>query len=243
MTSIGIAIICKTPEPGKSKTRLSPPLTPQQCAHISSCFIRDLTATIGALREKGDIRGYALYTPVGSEEQLRALLPQGFELIAQPEGDLGHRLLQGTRDILARGNRGAIIVNADSPTLPPALLRAAADALLDRDCMAISPAADGGYTFIGLTQADPRLFENVPWSTDVVHQLTLQRASECGLPVAEMPMWYDVDDRDTLAVLTRELQGTPPDFAGPHTGMPAAPATRAWLEAQGLLHPLAKSES
>jgi hypothetical protein len=78
MGSVAVGIMCKTPAPGKSKTRLSPPLRPEECAGLSACFIRDLSQTIARLAEDGDVTGYAVYTPVGSEEALRRLLPAGF---------------------------------------------------------------------------------------------------------------------------------------------------------------------
>ena len=106
--------------PDKSKTRLSPPLRPEECAAISGCFIRDLSAHHSALAEDGDVAGCAVYTPVGSEAALRQLLPADFHLILQGEGDLGARLLKGTQDLLEAGYAGAILVNSDSPTLPQA---------------------------------------------------------------------------------------------------------------------------
>jgi hypothetical protein len=39
--TIAIGIVCKTPAAGFSKTRLSPPLRPDECAVLSACFIRD----------------------------------------------------------------------------------------------------------------------------------------------------------------------------------------------------------
>ena len=230
--TVGVAIICKTPEPGKSKTRLSPPLSLDQCAALSECFIRDLSANIQTLCDRRGLQGYAIYTPAGSEDAMRALLPPAFGLILQSEGDLGARLLAGTRDILARGHDAAIIVNADSPTLPMRALDVAVDRLLaDEDCVALSPAVDGGYTFVGLKRPHPRLFEDIPWSTEIVHRLTVARAGEIGLPVFDAPTWYDVDDAATLAVLRAELDGAQPPFADARDALAATPATRAFLDA------------
>ena len=69
--------------------------------------------------------GYAVYTPVGSETGLRALLPPGFRLVPQVDGDFGERLFHGVADLLQAGHAGAILVNSDSPTLPASILRAA----------------------------------------------------------------------------------------------------------------------
>ncbi len=228
MRTVGIAVICKTPEAGKSKTRLSPPLRPEQCAEMSACFIRDLTLGMATLCGNA-IAGYAVYTPVGSEDRLRRILPDGFGLVPQCEGDFGVRLRQGVEDILALGHAGAIVINSDSPTLPPGIVADAAARLLEHDCVALSPAADGGYTLIGLSQSHPRLFEDIPWSTDAVYRLTLDRAAEIGLPVADVAPWYDVDDAASLATLRHELDGTPPPFATAAHPPADAPATRAYL--------------
>src|SRR5664279_4793663 len=74
MNKIAVAVMCKTPAAGASKTRLSPPLLPAECAAISACFIRDLTQTIGELSEAEDVVPYALYTPIGTERELLQLL-------------------------------------------------------------------------------------------------------------------------------------------------------------------------
>jgi rSAM/selenodomain-associated transferase 1 len=227
LSTVAVAIVCKTPAAGQSKTRLSPPLRPEECAAISACFIKDVTRSIGRLVAGGGISGYALYTPQGSEAVLRTLVPEGFALIAQAGGELGARLIRGIEDLLDAGHAGAILVNADGPTLPLAILRAAAEAVRQGDNVVLSPAHDGGYTLIGLSKPHPRLFEDIPWSTNAVYRRTLDRAREIGLPVVNLPGWYDVDDQASLQMLEDELAGRPPAFAV--TAGADAPATRQFL--------------
>jgi rSAM/selenodomain-associated transferase 1 len=229
MKPVAVAIVCKTPAPGQSKTRLSPPLLPEECAAISTCFIRDLSQTIQSLAGDGDVQGCAVYTPSGSEAALRRLLPDAFELILQGEGGLGARLLKATDDLIAAGYAGVILVGSDSPTLPKAILRAAADAVRQGDNVVLSPALDGGYTLIGLSRPHARLFDDMPWSTDAVYRLTLARAAELGLPVVSVPGWYDVDDAASFQMLEAEMDGVRPAFAAAHLVNAAAPATRQFL--------------
>jgi rSAM/selenodomain-associated transferase 1 len=229
MDTIAVAIICKTPSPGKSKTRLSPPLRPEECAQISSCFIRDLSATIASLEADDDVHGYAVYTPLGTEDALRRLLPDSFGLVLQAEGDLGQRLDRGIADLVAAGHAGAILINSDSPTLPRTILRAAVEALKSGDRAVISPALDGGYTLIGLSRPHPHLFTQIPWSTDTVFRLTLERAREIELPVVVLDPWYDVDDAASYAMLERELDGVPPSFMAPGAQSEDAPHTRDFV--------------
>ena len=229
MSTVAVAIICKTPASGLSKTRLSPPLRPDECAAISACFIRDLSKTIAGLVDGGDVTGCAVYMPLGSEATLRALLPDCFRLVLQGEGNLGDRLLKGAADLLGAGHTGAILVNSDSPTLPASILRQAVDAVRSGDNVVLSPAVDGGYTLVGLSKPDARLFEDIPWSTPDVYRLTLERAREIGLPVVAVPAWYDVDDAASFRTLEAELAGRRPAFAAENIRGSEAQATRQFL--------------
>jgi uncharacterized protein len=229
MSNVAVAILCKTPRAGASKTRLSPPLRPEECAVISGCFISDLSNTIQAISSDGDITPYAVYTPKGSEDALRQILPHNFNLALQAEGDFGVRLLQGIKDLLSAGHAGAILVNSDSPTLPKEILRQAADAVRRGDNVTLSPALDGGYTLIGLSRPHARLFEDIPWSTSDVYRLTLERAQEIGLPVEIVPGWYDVDDAASFQILESELSDHRVPFAAPGLISGNAPATRRFV--------------
>jgi rSAM/selenodomain-associated transferase 1 len=226
MGTVAAAIVCKTPIPGQSKTRLSPPLRPDQCAAISACFISDLSRTIDKVARDGDVTGHAVYTPAGSEAVLRDLLPEGFRLQPQCDGDLGVRLVHATASLFQAGHDGVILINSDSPTLPASILRAAADAVRKGDNVVLSPAHDGGYMLIGVSRPHPHLFARIPWSTDGVYRLTVERAREIGLPVVTVPGWYDVDDEASLRMLQREMEGNAfSEIAGED-----APATWAFLK-------------
>ena len=227
--TVAVAIVCKTPAPGYSKTRLSPPLQPEECAGISACFITDLARTIARLAEDGDVTGYAVYTPVGSEAALRTLIPASFAITPQRGDGFGERLLYGAEDLLAQ-HAGVLLVNSDSPTLPLAILRSAVDAVKAGDQVVLSPAHDGGYTLIGLSRLHVRLFEDMPWSTADVHRLTVERAAQLGLPVVDVPGWYDVDDAASLRLLEDEFSGRLPPFA--QAAGADAPATRRFLAAR-----------
>ena len=225
--SVAVGIFCKTPAAGFSKTRLSPPLKPEDCSAISACFISDLASTIDALG--GDVAPYAVYTPAGTEPALRALLPSSFSLMLQCDGEFGTRLSHAISNLLHAGHAGAILVNADSPTLPASILQAAVDALLHEDAVVLSPSFDGGYTLVGLSRPHPEVFADIPWSTSQVHGLTMQRAAEIDVPVINVPDWYDVDDNETLQLLKAELAGASLPFAAPGIKGAEALATRRFL--------------
>ena len=69
------------------------------------------------------------------------------------------------------------------------------------------------------------MFADIAWSTDSVADQTRARATELGLPLEELPTWFDVDDRAALLRLLAEA-AEPPAGHCPF----AAPATVAALE-------------
>jgi glycosyltransferase A (GT-A) superfamily protein (DUF2064 family) len=110
-------------------------------------------------------------------------------------------------------------------------LRASVDATR-RGGVVLSPALDGGYALIGLSRMHARLFADIPWSTSGVHQATVERAAEIGVPVVNVPGWYDVDDAESLALLRSELAGEPLPFAQSGLRGASAPSTRSYLAAR-----------
>jgi rSAM/selenodomain-associated transferase 1 len=229
LPTIAVGIICKTPAAGFCKTRLSPPLAPEDCAGLSACFIRDLANTISELAADGGVAPYAVYTPIGSEATLRTLLSRDFRLQCQVDGGFGTRLRTGLSDLLNAGHAGAILVNSDSPTLPVTILRQAVDAVREKRGVVLSPAFDGGYTLIGVSEIGNQLFENIPWSTADVYRLTVERARQIGRPVFNVPAWYDVDDAESLNILCDEFLGKPIPFGAKGMTGAAASFTREFL--------------
>ena len=221
-----IGIMCKAPRSGRTKTRLAAHVGPDAAAALSACFLRDVAAAIEAVPQELGRKAYAVYAPAGTEAELRPLFPHGFGLMLQTGDDLGRALFGAMRDLLARGHDGVLLVNGDSPTLPPAFLARAIEMLRQPgDRVVLGPAADGGYYLIGLKRLHARLFADIAWGTAVVAQSTRGRAAEIGLPVAELPEWYDIDDAETLSWLRAELAGHPGRF---RNGGPAL-ATRALI--------------
>ena len=225
-----LAIMTKAPRAGKVKTRLTPPLTPEEAASLNICFLRDTCAAISGATGEGRARGIAVYTPVGEEAAYTGILPDEFELVPQRGDAFGERLSFATQDLLSLGFDSVCLIDSDSPTVPRQAFGEAARVLSEDDNrVVLGPSDDGGYYLIGLKKLYRRLFENIEWSTERVLEQTIARAKELNLEVHLLPTWYDVDDRATLRRLCHEFfgaNGNAPD-AYP------APATRGFLE--GLL--------
>ncbi len=231
-----LAMMIKAPRAGASKTRLVPPLTHEEAARLSVCFLSDTAENIAAACAGSDAvaRGVAAYTPVGAESAFDGLLPAGFSLLAQRGDTFGERLFNAADDLLAVGFNSLCLIDSDSPTVPTGALAAAVVELArPGERIVLGPADDGGYYLIGLKAAHRRLFADIEWSTERVLAQTIERARECGLEVALLPAWYDVDDAATLARLCAELfaegdAAACPPGAAQFSGY-AAPRTRAHL--------------
>jgi rSAM/selenodomain-associated transferase 1 len=221
-----LAVMTKAPRPGAVKTRLTPPLSPQEAAALNTCFLRDTSEALLKTAEEGAARGIAVYTPIGAEAAYAEILPAEFELVPQRGGPFGERLAFAAADLFRLGFASVCLIDSDSPTVPIQAFGQAIDFLRrDEDAIVLGPSDDGGYYLIGLNKPRPSVFEGIDWSTDRVFEQTLERAREANLKVHLLPAWYDVDDRETLQRLCRELFGSNGNVS---SGYPA-PATRGLL--------------
>ena len=202
----GIAVMAKASIPGRTKTRLVPPLTFEEAAQCNTAFLRDIADNILAASTLESIAGHMAFGPPQSKPFFQAHLPREIGLIEAWYPNFGDCLYRAITRLLEHGHRSAVVLNSDSPTLPTSLLVETAQAL-DRpgDRAVLGPANDGGYYLLGLKAAHRRLFQDIAWSTEHVARQTLDRAAELGLPVHVLPEWYDVDDVRGLRMLQAEL--------------------------------------
>jgi rSAM/selenodomain-associated transferase 1 len=227
-----IAVMAKAPVPGRCKTRLVPPLTPEDAAALSAAFLRDITENLRLVSESVPVAPYIAYAPAGAEHLFDGTLAPGTDLILAdgrielPEtiSGFGKSLLHAMHALFDKGYTSVCVLNSDSPTLPTSYLRRAAELLaMPGDRAVLGPADDGGYYLLGLKRPHAHLFADIAWSTDAVAAQTRARAREAGVPLVELGTWYDVDTATSLARLREDLEN-PSSFAYP------APFTAAQLE-------------
>jgi uncharacterized protein len=226
----GIAVMAKASIPGRTKTRLVPPLTFEEAAQCNTAFLRDIADNILAASAEVSIAGYVAFGPPRSRRFFQEHLPEEIGLIEAWYPNFGDCLFCAIAQLVERGHRAAVVLNSDSPTLPTSLLVETAHVLArPGDRAVLGPALDGGYYLLGLKAKHHRLFQDIAWSTERVAQQTLERAAEQKLPVHILPTWYDVDDVAGLKMLRAELfdgRSFAPDLC------PAQPRhTRALIQA------------
>ena len=222
-----MAVMGKASAPGRTKTRLVPPLSAADAAELNTAFLKDIIGNLQTADREVDIAAYVAFGPAGSEPFFRACLPENLPLIECCLPLFGDCLYQAICALLQRGHAAACVLNSDSPTLPTRLLVEAAYVLAQpEDQIVIGPSTDGGYYLLGLKRAHRRLFDDIDWSTARVLEQTQQRAAELGLNVTLLEPWYDVDDAASLGRLSADLAA---DAGGATTGLYEAPYTRAAL--------------
>ncbi len=206
-----LLVVAKRPAPGQTKTRLTPPFTPDEAAQLYERFLLD---TLDLMRGVKEAKPILSYLPEDADDYFRRLAPD-FDLIQQQGDDLGERLDNALTHCLTHGFDRAVIMDSDSPTLPAEFLSRAFTALEAADVV-LGPCDDGGYYLIGLKRPAPRLLREVRMSTPDVARDTLALAAEEGLAVSQLPTWYDVDTAAELDRLGAEL-ATLPAHRAKHT--------------------------
>lgn len=226
----GIAVMAKASAPGRTKTRLVPPLSFDQAAALNTAFLQDITENLLLAGDHAAITGYVAYGPPGSEDFFHRILPPSIALIGAWQPNFGDCLLHTIQEILARGHSSAVVLNSDSPTLPTALLVETAEVLAQPGERAVlGPTSDGGYYLLGLKNAHRRMFEEITWSTEHVAAQTRERAREIKLDLHVLPVWYDIDDINGLRRLMAELREFRPPQARFDPSEPHYPSRTAAL--------------
>jgi rSAM/selenodomain-associated transferase 1 len=218
--------MAKVPGVSVVKSRLHPALGVETATRLYECFLRD---RLDALSTVEGIDRVIAFTPGEARHVMAELAPFGFTLLPQRGADLGARLDNLLTELLGAGHPGAVAMDSDSPTLPLSYVAEAAVVLAAGEADAVvGPCDDGGYYLIGLRASHPELFEAMPWSTERVLPLTLERAQRSGLRTHVLPTWFDVDTEADLLRLQREI-------AHQRTGPPRTVALIHELFAAGVL--------
>lgn len=200
---VALVIFAKAPIPGQVKTRLCPPLTPDEAATLHGSFVLDTLerTKVAASKLKSPIDRYLACAPSSTHVFFKIMEErQGVKLIDQVGDDLGTRMNQAFKTLFAQGYRQVFLMGTDVPTLPLDHVKQALSSLENHD-LVLGPAFDGGYYLIGLKRMAPELFADIPWSTDRVLRLTQEKAVTLGLTIALLEPWRDVDTLADLQAL------------------------------------------
>jgi uncharacterized protein len=184
-------VIAKTPEVGRVKTRLCPPLSLEQACDVAwACLLDtlDTAASVPATRHVLVLDG-----------QPGPWIPDIFEVIPQRGHGLAQRLAAAFSDIADAG----IVVAMDTPQITVEHLSAGLRAVADGADAVLGLADDGGYWVIGLRRGVDvtAVFENVPMSTSQTAAAQIRQLERLGLRTTMLPSHRDIDTMEDLYVV------------------------------------------
>jgi glycosyltransferase A (GT-A) superfamily protein (DUF2064 family) len=229
VTGTQLLVITKAPVPGRSKTRLTPPCTPDQAAAIAAAAVGD---TLDAVRATPvQRRVVALDGPPGDLDLT------GCTVVPQVPGDLGTRLAAAYASAMTPEPLPTLLIGMDTPQVTPALLGDALAQLVAAGpgTAVLGTAPDGGWWALGVhTPAAAQVLVDVPMSTADTGRLTRAALEDAGLRVLDLPPLTDIDHfPDALAVaadcppgsrtrrvVTAVAAALDPGVDGPATGRP-----------------------
>jgi hypothetical protein len=197
-----IVIFAKAPLAGLAKTRLIPALGAEGAAALAR---RMLSHTLVQALAAGAQAVELCMSPAPADPAWQGVaVPAAVKRSEQGEGDLGARMSRAMDRALAQQQGPVLLIGTDCPALSAAHLAQARRQLEQHDAVLV-PAADGGYTLIGLRAPNPGLFTDMAWSTPVVAFETLRRMASLGLGIWQGPVLHDIDEPADLAHLPAAL--------------------------------------
>jgi glycosyltransferase A (GT-A) superfamily protein (DUF2064 family) len=201
-----LLVITKAPVPGRSKTRLTPPCTPEQAASIAAAAVGD---TLDVVRATPVQRRVVALDGAPGELDLTDC-----HVVPQVAGDLGTRLARAfadamtadarTADAATGGQLPTLLIGMDTPQVSPGLLAGSLDRLVAAGpgTAVLGTAPDGGWWALGVHDpAVAAVLPDVPMSRDDTAELTRAALERAGVTVLDLPALTDIDHfPDAVAV-------------------------------------------
>jgi glycosyltransferase A (GT-A) superfamily protein (DUF2064 family) len=196
-----VLVMAKTPVPGRVKTRLCPPCTPEEAAAVAAAALADTLDAVAAC--------HASRRVVALDGLPGPWLPAGFEVIAQRGDGLAQRLAHAWSDARADNPaQSGIQIGMDTPHVDPAELDGLLSVVAPGRAV-LGAAVDGGWWVIGLAGADPMaVFDGIPMSTPVTGAHQQRRLRALGLAVHRAPVRRDIDTAADLVAVAAGAPGT-----------------------------------
>ncbi|MDT4995597.1 MAG: uncharacterized protein QOH97_5489 [Actinoplanes sp.] len=177
-----ILVLAKTPVPGRVKTRLCPPCTPEQAATIAAAALADTLDVVTATP-------HLVRTLVMDGDHPA---PPGWRRVAQRGDTLADRLACAFLDTQLP-HTPTLLIGMDTPQVSAALLSYAAAELRAADAV-LGFAEDGGWWALGLREAHHAdLLRDIPTSRPDTGALTITALLGRRLRVTALPVLRDVD--------------------------------------------------
>jgi uncharacterized protein len=207
-----VIVLAKAPVPGRVKTRLCPPATPNQAAEVAAAAFLDTLDCVRAVPGALVVVALAGDLHAASRGAELAVALRGTIVLEQRGDGLGARIAAAHADTAALlPGLPTVQLGMDTPQTDPHLIRAglAAVSMVDGPDAVLGPATDGGWWALGLR--DPRragLLADVPTSRADTGERTLRALRGGGLRVEPLPELTDVDTAADAGAVAERIPGS-----------------------------------
>lgn len=201
-----LVMLTRAPLPGRAKTRMMPQLSASECADLQRCLLQDAALLCRSLPSSVDV--FVAYAPEGGQAAVRSAFDAPAEYFAQSGRDIGERMLDAARRVLADGYGRCALIGSDAPELEASDVERALSRLDGCDAVFV-PSTDGGYCLVALKAAEEALFSLGSYGHDRVLRQTLDAASAAGLSCEALPAIDDIDCWDDAAALLARADADP----------------------------------
>ncbi|MGZ6226125.1 MAG: TIGR04282 family arsenosugar biosynthesis glycosyltransferase [Syntrophales bacterium] len=200
-----LIMFVRFPGQGQVKSRLAKDIGEEQATNLYRCFVEDLLERFS----KEPYRLCLAFHPREMEHEMKEMLGHDFSYIPQTGEDLGERMKLAFLRCFSEGARSVVLIGSDIPDLPARIVDEAFRAL-DKYGTVIGPSLDGGYYLLGFRQEtfNEGIFARLPWGAETVFQQTMNILHMAGALVHVLPVWWDIDKHEDIAVLIKNSKDT-----------------------------------
>ena len=180
-----LIIIAKHPQKGAVKTRIKG-LSDEQRVEL---YTRLLNDTMEKLSSFSGVDTYIAFAPSHTKDFFSRF---NVGLIPLSDGDLGERMYEAFNCTFKKEYKKICLVGADIPDLSESIIIDSFNQLSEHD-LVYGPARDGGYYLIGMSKLIKEVFNNVPWSSPMTLESSMNNAKQAGYSVGRITELSDID--------------------------------------------------
>jgi uncharacterized protein len=187
-----LILFTRYPVAGQTKTRLIPALGAEGAAQLQ----RQMTVHSLAMAQQCRVAVQVCFCG-GTIGQMRDWLGDGPDYQPQGEGDLGLRMARSFELAFGQGYDRVMIIGTDCPGIDADLVRDGWHRLRQKD-LVFGVASDGGYYLVGMRRLIPEIFQDIPWSSELVLSKTLTIVDRLDFTYDLLKTLSDIDRPEDL---------------------------------------------
>lgn len=188
-----LIIFTRIPEPNKTKTRMMPYLTPDECALLHKSILMDISENLIPIMY--DI--VVFYCGGADVRILKDIFGENVVYKEQRGDDIGVRMRNAIAETIESGYKKVVLVGADIPEIRNEVVENAFTKL-DTCDVVIGGTCDGGYYLIGMKQVIDSAFGGVAYGNSIVYEDTIKNIEANAYSIGQVKKAIDLDERGDL---------------------------------------------